>query len=103
MNEKFSQLSLMAGGSHYPTINPDLQQRFGESIVQQICGIVIKAIDAAIDSNKTELAQSLQTVHDQILAEFDLAPNTDDDWDAEAELQKIFDEFDLTQLTNDKK
>jgi hypothetical protein len=103
MNEKFEQLSLMAGGSHYPTINPDLQQRFGESIVQQICEIVIKAIDTAIDANNQELAQSLQTVHDQILAEFGLWPETDDDWDAAAELQKIFDEFDLTQLTNDKK
>ena len=25
----------MAGGSHYPTVNPDLQQRFGELIVQE--------------------------------------------------------------------
>jgi hypothetical protein len=42
-------------------------------------------------------------VHDQILAEFGLWPETDDDWDAAAELQKIIDEYDLTQLTNDKK
>ena len=25
----------MAGGSHYPSINPDLQQRFGELIVEE--------------------------------------------------------------------
>ncbi len=35
MNERFKQLSLLAGGSHYPTINPDLQQRFGELIVKE--------------------------------------------------------------------
>lgn len=35
MHERFKQLSLMAGGSHYPSINPDLQQRFGELIVQE--------------------------------------------------------------------
>jgi hypothetical protein len=35
MNQRFQQLSLMAGGSHYPTVNPDLQQRFGELIVQE--------------------------------------------------------------------
>ena len=35
MNKHFKQLSLMAGGSHYPSINPDLQQRFGELIVEE--------------------------------------------------------------------
>lgn len=35
MNKIFKQLSLEAGGSHYPTINPDLQQRFGELIVKE--------------------------------------------------------------------
>lgn len=35
MNEQFKQISLMAGGSHYPSINPDLQQKFGELIVEE--------------------------------------------------------------------
>ena len=35
MNERFKQISLMAGGSHYPTVNPDLQQRFGELVVEE--------------------------------------------------------------------
>jgi hypothetical protein len=35
MHERFKQLSLMAGGSHYPSINPDLQQRFGELVVEE--------------------------------------------------------------------
>jgi hypothetical protein len=39
MNEKFKQFSLAAGGSHYPTINPQLQQRFAELIVQECIAI----------------------------------------------------------------
>lgn len=39
MNEKFKQLSLEAGGSHYPSINPKLQQRFAELIVQECIAI----------------------------------------------------------------
>ena len=39
MNEKFKQFSLEAGGSHYPTINPQLQQRFAELIVQECIAI----------------------------------------------------------------
>jgi hypothetical protein len=35
MNERFKQISLMAGGSHYPAVNPDLQQRFGELVVKE--------------------------------------------------------------------
>lgn len=36
MNEVLQHLSLMAGGSHYPTINPAMQQRFAELIVQAV-------------------------------------------------------------------
>jgi len=39
MNERFKQLSLLAGGSHYPSINPDMQQKFGELIVQECARI----------------------------------------------------------------
>jgi hypothetical protein len=42
MNERFKQLSLEAGGSHYPTINPQMQQRFGELIVEECIAICNK-------------------------------------------------------------
>ncbi len=35
MNEKLAHLSLMAGGSHYPSINPDMQQAFANLIIQE--------------------------------------------------------------------
>lgn len=40
MNEKLKYLSLMAGGSHYPMINPQLQQKFAELIIQECIGVV---------------------------------------------------------------
>ena len=40
MNEILNQLSLQAGGSHYPTINPQLQQKFAELIVQECCNVL---------------------------------------------------------------
>jgi hypothetical protein len=42
MNKQFKQISLMAGGSHYPSINPDLQQKFGELIVQECAEVLLK-------------------------------------------------------------
>lgn len=42
MNERFKHLSLMAGGSHYPTVNPDLQQKFGELIIDEIIQVLGK-------------------------------------------------------------
>ena len=33
--ELLTRLQLEAGGSHYPTINPDMQQRFAELIIQE--------------------------------------------------------------------
>lgn len=35
MNEIFKRLSLEAGGSHYPEINPHLQQKFAELVIQE--------------------------------------------------------------------
>jgi hypothetical protein len=35
MNSKLSQLSLMAGGSHYPSINPDMQEAFARLIINE--------------------------------------------------------------------
>jgi hypothetical protein len=37
MNDLLKELSLQAGGSHYPTINPELQAKFAELIVRDCC------------------------------------------------------------------
>lgn len=34
------RLSLLAGGSHYPTINPQLQQQFGDLVVDEALYVI---------------------------------------------------------------
>ena len=93
MNETFKQLSLLAGGSHYPTINPNLQQQFGELIVRKIVERIEAEMNLAWDQNETYAGATLSALVLTILDDFDMAM-PDDDWDAEEELQKIVDEFD---------
>ena len=40
MNEKIKQLSLQAGGRHYPDINSELQQKFAELIIRECIGVI---------------------------------------------------------------
>jgi hypothetical protein len=35
--ELLTKLQLEAGGSHYPSINPAMQQRFAELIIEECC------------------------------------------------------------------
>ena len=45
MNEIFKKLSLEAGGSHYPTINPQLQQKFAELVIAE----TLQAVRAGLE------------------------------------------------------
>ena len=38
-NKVFEEMSLQAGGSHYPIINPALQEQFGELILKKVVEI----------------------------------------------------------------
>lgn len=51
MNERFAEISLAVGGSHYPTVNAALQQRFGEMVVQQCCKILTDNVEVALDAS----------------------------------------------------
>jgi hypothetical protein len=102
MNETFKQLSLLAGGAHYPTINPNLQQQFGELIVRKIVERIEAETNLAWEQNEIYAGAALSSLSLQILEDFDMVI-PDEDWDAEAELQKIFDEFDMPGNGTDKK
>ena len=43
MNKKLQELSLQAGGSHYPTINPDAQEAFAMLVIAEC----VKAVQRA--------------------------------------------------------
>ena len=45
LSESFKQYSLMAGGSHYPSINSQHQEQFGRLIVEQCIEICNKLAD----------------------------------------------------------
>ena len=40
MKEKFKEIALQAGGSHYPTVGGEVLEKFAELIVQECIGIV---------------------------------------------------------------
>ena len=72
MNKKFKHLSLMAGGAHYPSINPDMQQKFGESIVLKILERIDKEIELAHKYDEPYAIATLQTMAIEILDEFEM-------------------------------
>jgi hypothetical protein len=51
MNAVLQNLSLLAGGSHYPTVNPAMQQRFAELIVDQCCDLLRDRVEVALDAS----------------------------------------------------
>lgn len=91
MNKIFHDISLAAGGSHYPTINPDLQQRFGELVIEQVLATIQHRISAAQTPIESTVLAELR---EDLLANFELEW-MDPNWDAAAELQRICDEFEI--------
>lgn len=39
LSERFHTIALQVGGAHYPSVNPDQLQRFGEEIVKECAKI----------------------------------------------------------------
>jgi hypothetical protein len=72
MNQQFKQISLAVGGSHYPSINPQLQQRFGEEVVKRIVNRIENEIDIAFNQNEVYATATLQALVIEILNDFDL-------------------------------
>lgn len=44
-NDRFSEIALAVGGSHYPEVGGRLLERFGEAVVEQCAELVERAID----------------------------------------------------------
>ena len=72
LNKTFKELSLLAGGSHYPTINPNMQQKFGESIVLRILERIEHEIEQAYKYEQTYAIASLEALAIEILDEFEM-------------------------------
>jgi hypothetical protein len=83
MNERFKQLSLLAGGSHYPTINPDMQQRFGELIVEHIVRKIEQEAEIAWAHEQGYTHAALLALSLEILEDFDMELDLDEEMDEE--------------------
>ena len=70
MNSVFEKFSLEAGGAHYPSINPHLQEKFGELIVQRIIEKIEEEIEVAYAQGEDWTAATLQALAIDILDEF---------------------------------
>jgi hypothetical protein len=101
MNKLFEQFSLAAGGSHYPKINPNLQEQFGHHIVNHIVTRLHKEVDWLDSENRPDLASRLFNILEEIQRDFDMEPR-DPDWDPAVELQRIIDEFDIDSASVEK-
>ena len=56
--ELLTRLQLEAGGSHYPTINPAMQQRFAELIIRECM-----ACSIWVGKNNTNTVEPMHTAH----------------------------------------
>lgn len=44
-NQKFADIALEVGGSHYPDVGGQLLEKFGEAVVEQCAVLVERAVD----------------------------------------------------------
>jgi hypothetical protein len=58
MNKKLKELSLQAGGSHYPTINTAMQEKFAELIINECIEAVKNTKAHALTTYDKDLVQS---------------------------------------------
>lgn len=60
MHPTLHNFSLQAGGSHYPSINPAMQELFGNLIVEECIKLAEQEEDRFLDMGETDLAYAMQ-------------------------------------------
>ena len=60
MHPTLHNFSLQAGGSHYPSINPKMQQAFGNMIVEECIRLAEQEEDRFLEMGETDLAYAMQ-------------------------------------------
>lgn len=58
MNKKLEELSLQAGGSHYPSINTAMQEKFAELIINECIEAVKNTKAHALTTYDKDMVQS---------------------------------------------
>lgn len=60
MHPTLHNFSLQAGGSHYPSINPKMQEAFGNMIVEECIRLAEQEEDRFLEMGETDLAYAMQ-------------------------------------------
>jgi len=60
MHPTLHNFSLQAGGSHYPSINPNMQQAFGNMIIEECIRLAEQEEDRFLEIGETDLAYAMQ-------------------------------------------
>ena len=64
--------SLQAGGSHYPTVNPKMQQAFGEMIIKECIKLAEQEEDRFLEMSEVDLAYAMQNFQELLKDHFGL-------------------------------
>jgi hypothetical protein len=59
MNPILKNFSLQAGGSHYPSINPNMQEAFAKLIVDKCIQLAEQEEDRYLEMGETDLAYAM--------------------------------------------
>jgi hypothetical protein len=60
MNQVLKNLSLQAGGAHYPSINPKMQEEFANLILGKCIQLAEQEEDRYLEMNEVDLAYAMQ-------------------------------------------
>lgn len=60
MHPILHNFSLQAGGSHYPTINPAMQEAFANMIIAECIKLAEQEEDRYLEMGETDLAYAMQ-------------------------------------------
>lgn len=60
MHPTLHNFSLQAGGSHYPSINPKMQEAFGNMIIEECIRLAEQEEDRFLEMGETDLAYAMQ-------------------------------------------
>jgi len=72
MHPILHNFSLQAGGSHYPSINPKMQQAFAEMIIKECIKLAEQEEDRFLEMSEVDLAYAMQNFQELLKDHFGL-------------------------------
>lgn len=77
MHKKIKEFSLLAGGSHYPSINPDRQQAFADIIVEECMKLAEQEAERFYNMDERDLASAMLNYRELLKQHFEIKERSD--------------------------